>query len=106
MQAAATSQSIQNESTPLLLRNDTMLGVCTGLGREFGFNPNYLRVLIASLFLVDFKIAIGIYFALGLALAVGSILFRSRRQPAAVAGGDHTATETNDSAPVPEALAA
>ncbi|MBA2771784.1 MAG: PspC domain-containing protein [Sphingomonas sp.] len=106
MQAAATAQSIQTDKTPLILRNDTMLGVCTGLGREFGFNPNYLRVLIASLFLVDFKIAIGIYFALGLALAIGSLLFPSRRRPTTVAVGEQTAIEANDSAPVPETLAA
>ena len=92
----------ETRPTPLLLRNDTMLGVCTGLGEEFGFNPNYLRVLIASLFLVSFKIAIGIYLALGLALAVGRLLFPSRRRGVAA----RPAAEANDAAPVPATLAA
>ena len=96
----------QTRPTPLPLRNDTMLGVCTGLGQEFGFNPNYLRVLIASLFLVSFKIAIGIYLALGLALAIGRLLFPSRRQSVADAAGAQAALEANDAPPVPETLAA
>ncbi len=96
----------QTRPTPLLLRNDTMLGVCAGLGREFGFNPNYLRVLIASLFLVSFKYAIGIYLALGLALAIGSLVVPSRRQPVAGAVAAPTAAEANDTQPVPETLAA
>lgn len=108
MPAAATAQPIatQNRSTPLILRNDTMLGVCTGLGEEFGFNPNYLRVLIASLFLVSFKIAIGIYLALGLALAVGRLLFPSRRDAAAGAVSAQPTAEANDAQAVAETLAA
>ena len=41
MQAAATAPTFQPDdgSTPLILRNDTMLGVCTGLGQDFGFVP-------------------------------------------------------------------
>lgn len=102
MPAADTAQ--QNP-TPLPLRNDTMLGICTGLGEEFGFNPNYLRVLIASLFLVSFKLAIGIYLALGLALAIGWILFPKRRAVLAQ-GAVAPAIEANDLQPVPETLAA
>lgn len=37
----------------LLRRPHTVLGVCEGLGEDFGFNPVYLRVAFA----------IGIYFA-------------------------------------------
>lgn len=103
MQSADTA--IDSRPTPLLLRNDTMLGVCTGLGDDFGFNPNYLRVLIASLFLVSFKIAIGIYLALGLALAIGRLLFPSRREAKPEVTGARPAL-ANDAGPVPEALAA
>ncbi len=95
----------QTRPTPLILRNDTMLGVCAGLGQEFGFNPNYLRVLIASLFLVSFELAIGIYLALGLALAIGWLLFPQRRATAAAIAARPVA-EANDSRPVPESLAA
>lgn len=108
MHSAAPAPQIDPHSrtTPLLLRNDTMLGVCTGLGQEFGFNPNYLRVLIASLFLVSFKLAIGIYLALGLALTVGWLLFPSRRQAVVGAGAAKPAPGANDADRVPETLAA
>jgi phage shock protein PspC (stress-responsive transcriptional regulator) len=106
MQAADTVQTFQpaDRSTPLILRNDTMLGVCTGLGEEFGFNPDYLRVAIASLFLVSFKLAIGIYLALGLALLVGRLLFPSRRP--AISTPASQPAQANDAQPVPEAIAA
>lgn len=38
---------MQTEQTPLLLRDDTMFGVCQALGEDFGFNPNWLRVALA-----------------------------------------------------------
>ena len=108
MQAADISveKSSEIRPTPLPLRNDTMLGVCTGLGEEFGFSPNYLRVAIASLFLVSFKAAIAIYLALGLALVIGRLLFPSRRQASSAAPVDQHAVEANDAQAVPETLAA
>jgi hypothetical protein len=30
--------------TNLMLRNDTILGVCEAIGQDFGINPNWLRV--------------------------------------------------------------
>lgn len=107
MQAAATTQQIQIEkrAVPLPLRNDTMLGVCTGLGQEFGFNPNYLRVAISALFLVSFKVAIGIYLALGAGLAVGWLLYRAKP----MAGAETSAqpqVQANDADSAPETLAA
>ena len=38
-------------TTPLPLRNDTILGVCEAIGQDFGFNPLWLRLaFIAPLF--------------------------------------------------------
>jgi phage shock protein C len=106
MQSAETAKPIQaqNRATPLILRNDTMLGICTGLGEEFGFNPNYLRVAVASLFLVSFKWAIGIYLALGVALLVGRLLFPATRNRAETSAQPQAGA--NDAQPVPETLAA
>ena len=55
----------------LFLRNDTMLGVCQGLGEEFGFNPTWLRLALAFGVLWNPPAVIGIYLALGAALAIG-----------------------------------
>jgi phage shock protein PspC (stress-responsive transcriptional regulator) len=35
---------MQSARTNLFTRPDTMFGVCQGLGEDFGFNPNYLRL--------------------------------------------------------------
>ncbi|HYI42855.1 MAG TPA: PspC domain-containing protein [Sphingomicrobium sp.] len=107
MHAADTAKQnqVEKNATPLPLRNDTMLGVCTGLGEEFGFNPTILRVVIASLFLVSFKYAIGIYLALGFALAIGRLLFRTKRAQAAKPSVQPK-VQANDAQPVPETVAA
>jgi len=42
---------MMTKTTPLPLRNDTILGVCEAIGRDFGFNPIWLRLaFIAPLF--------------------------------------------------------
>jgi phage shock protein PspC (stress-responsive transcriptional regulator) len=107
MQVADTAEPIPTgkRAVPLPLRNDTMLGVCTGLGEEFGFNPNYLRVAIAALFLVSFKIAIGAYLALGIGLAVGRLLFRNK-QAIMVQASSQPPVQANDTEAAPETLAA
>jgi len=57
------------KTTPLPLRNDTILGVCEAIGRDFGFNPLWLRLaFIAPLFFAP-TMTIAAYFALGLVVA-------------------------------------
>lgn len=57
-------------STPLPLRNDTVLGVCEAIGQDFGFNPLWLRLaFIAPLFFQP-MLTIALYFALGLVVAL------------------------------------
>ncbi|WP_294121029.1 PspC domain-containing protein [Sphingomonas sp.] len=52
-------------TTPLPLRNDTILGVCEAIGRDFGFNPLWLRLaFIAPLFFAP-TLTILAYFGLG-----------------------------------------
>lgn len=37
-----------SEAQPSLFsRPDTLLGICQGIGEDFGFNPNWLRVALA-----------------------------------------------------------
>lgn len=54
----------------IVARDDTLLGVCFALGEDFGFNPVYLRVLLALIVLWSLPTAIGVYAALGLPVAV------------------------------------
>jgi phage shock protein PspC (stress-responsive transcriptional regulator) len=62
----------------LPLRNDTILGVCQGLGEEFGFHANWLRVPIAGLVMFNWVAAFAIYFALGVALMIARLLYPRR----------------------------
>ena len=56
-------------NTNLLLRNDTVLGVCEAIGQDFGFHPNWLRLALASLFYFFPMAVIGTYLGLGLVVA-------------------------------------
>jgi phage shock protein C len=57
-------------NTNLLLRNDTVLGVCEAIGQDFGFHPNWLRLTLASLFYFFPLAVIGTYLGLGVIVAL------------------------------------
>jgi len=68
------------EPEPALpFRSDTILGVCEALGQDFGFNPTYLRVALASLVLWNSFAAIGIYLALGVGVALSRWIYPAPR---------------------------
>lgn len=62
-------------TTPLPLRNDTLLGVCEAIGRDFGFHPNILRIVFASVFYFNAVLVIGVYLGLGLLVAASRWAF-------------------------------
>lgn len=65
-------------TTPLPLRNDTLLGVCEAIGQDFGFNPLYLRLaFIAPLFLVP-TASIAAYLGLGVIVAATRLTVRDK----------------------------
>ncbi|MBA3668437.1 MAG: PspC domain-containing protein, partial [Sphingomonas sp.] len=54
----------------LLLRNNTILGVCEAIGEDFGFHPNWLRIaLIAPLFFQPLA-TIAAYLGLGVVVTI------------------------------------
>jgi phage shock protein PspC (stress-responsive transcriptional regulator) len=88
----------------LFLRNDTMFGVCEGIGTDFGFNPNWLRLVFAGAFYWFPVAVIGVYLALGVVVAATRLLCPDlRAAPAAVV--DDAAVEA-DSREDPLPLAA
>ena len=62
----------------LLTRDDTLLGVCEGLGEEFGFNANYLRVVLGAALLWNAEVIVAGYLAVGVVLAVTRWLWPRR----------------------------
>jgi phage shock protein C len=69
----------------LLTRDDTILGVCQGLGEDLGFNPLWLRIAFAVLLYLNPVGAIAGYFGLGVVVLISRLLVPNRRQPAATA---------------------
>lgn len=65
----------------LFNRPDTLLGVCEGVGQDFGFNPTILRVVLAAVILWNPYVAIGTYFALGVFVLASRLLFPDVRAP-------------------------
>ena len=95
----------QPEHRPALpLRSDTMLGVCEGLGEEFGFNPNILRLAFAGSFYWNPLAAVGAYLAIGLALALARCLYPATRPASSEAEQPQAPAAANEAAP--ESLAA
>ena len=54
----------------IIARDDTLLGVCFALGEDFGFNPVYLRVPLGAIVLWSLPLALAVYAALGVLVAV------------------------------------
>lgn len=68
-----SAQAVQLPALPL--RAHTILGVCEGLGEDFGVNPLWFRVPLAAGVLWSPLAAIGIYFGLGVIVLASRLLF-------------------------------
>lgn len=55
--------------TNLMLRNDTILGVCEALGQDFGVDPMWLRVAFCVPIYWNPAVVVGVYLALGVLVA-------------------------------------
>jgi phage shock protein PspC (stress-responsive transcriptional regulator) len=58
-----------------MTRDDTLLGICEGIGHDFGFNPLWLRLAFAVTLLFSPVAVIGTYLALGLVVALTHWLY-------------------------------
>ena len=63
---------MQDRQPNLFTREDTMFGVCEGLGEDLGFNPLWLRLALTGFLFLNPAAAIGTY------LAAGAIVFSLR----------------------------
>lgn len=90
----------------LLARDDTFLGVCQGLGEDFGFHPNWLRVGLALLLFVNPAAAVGSYAAAGMLVALSRWISPDPRltapaEEAVESPGKSEPTEAVEATPVP-----
>lgn len=79
----ALVQAPQEAQPNLFFRDDTLFGVCEGLGEEFGFNANFLRVVFAAGILWNPVAIVSIYLGLGAALAFARWAYPKPRASAA-----------------------
>lgn len=66
----ANEQGLENSSRP-----DSLFGVCESIGRDFGFNPLFLRLAFLILGLFSIPASIGAYVLLGIGVAASRWLF-------------------------------
>ena len=81
----------------LFNRSDTMLGVCEGLGEDFGIDPLWLRLAFALMIFWSPVIALSLYLGLGVAVLVSRLAFpkgkRSTDETALVAADNDDIAE-------------
>ena len=89
-----TRQPALPPKSSLPWRNDTMLGVCEGLGQDLGIHPNLLRIAFASVFYLAPLAVIATYLGLGLIVAAARTAFPDRAPAAATAPAQIANDET------------
>lgn len=95
---------MQSAKPNLFTRPDTMFGVCQGLGEDFGFNPNYLRLALPLLLFLYPVATIAGYLAVGLIVLIVHWLIPNRPLRDAVVETADEAVETKifaDQEPLP-----
>ena len=85
---------MKTQHPPVLMRHDTFLGVCEALGQDFGFHPNYLRVMLSAAVLFNPIVAIASYCGAGLVVAASRYAFPPRK------ANETTATPAVEAAPI------
>ncbi|MFL6764586.1 MAG: PspC domain-containing protein [Sphingomicrobium sp.] len=87
----------QVNQVPLPLRSHNFLGVCEGIGEDFGFNPTFLRIPLAAIVLWSPLIAFAAYFALGAAVLASRLLFpKAPATPKAITAEPAAANEQRE----------
>lgn len=76
------AQTDFNDSTALPLRTHTLFGVCEAIGEDFGINPLWLRIPLATSVLVSPTWAIVTYLALGVAVLASRLISPDRKSVA------------------------
>ena len=90
----------------LFNRPDTMFGICEGIGEDFGFHPNWLRVALGTGLLWNPPAMVAIYAALGLLVFASRWLVPVPVAPTTPARAEAEAIEAPAAAAEPERLAA
>ena len=97
---AKKDQMMQTKTNPLPLRNDTILGVCEAIGRDFGFNPTWLRLAFIAPLFYSPALSIGAYFAIGAVVGLTHWLFPDKPASEQVVDVKATPVEADEALPI------
>ena len=75
---------VANQEAQLDSSADTLFGICYSIGKDFGFNPFYLRIALIALGVFSLAAAAGTYIALGLAVGLSRLFFPAAADDTAV----------------------
>ena len=96
---------MQEPQPSLIARDETLLGVCAGLGEDFGFNPVWLRIVLAVGLLWNPEIIVGTYLALGVVVLLSRLISPNPRaaaaRPAAAAAAEPALSVDEAREPLP-----
>jgi phage shock protein PspC (stress-responsive transcriptional regulator) len=87
----------------VVLRNDTLLGVCEALGQDLNFHPNFLRVPLATGIVIAPMLMVAIYLGLGALVFVSRTFFPDRTQTIAQTKSDPVVEADNEQVELPRA---
>ena len=76
---------MHSEDGNLFTRDDTLLGVCEGLGEDLGFNPNWLRAALGAGLIWNPVAMIGVYLGLGVIVLFTRLVMPNPRRATAAA---------------------
>ena len=74
-------------TTSLIRRDDTFLGVCQAIGEDFGFNPVFLRIAFAAPVMFFPMATLAAYLGLGAVVLLSRLLAPRPKRKAAAATG-------------------
>ncbi|MEO7865780.1 MAG: PspC domain-containing protein [Sphingomicrobium sp.] len=73
--ATAAAATANSDPTPLPLRAHNILGVCEGLGEDFGISPLWFRVPFGASVLISPLWAVAAYLGFGLVVLASRLIF-------------------------------
>jgi phage shock protein PspC (stress-responsive transcriptional regulator) len=76
---------MEDTHTSLIARDDTLFGICQGIGEDFGFDPVWLRVGLSVSLLWNPAFVFAAYAVLGALVLISRLLFPNPRARTAAA---------------------
>ena len=74
------------ETRTAVRKKDYLIGICHALGEDFGFNPDYLRIALAVMLLVNAEVTLIAYGITGVLVLASRLLTRHSSAPVTPSG--------------------